>query len=112
MHKELQTPESAKMLSVVAMGRVAWTLGSLRNERINPNSTEDGASLWMGVLLEMNVMNTEGYTMLQSRDQYCWNSPGALGNGPTVWTGFRLGSEQMNPRRTPGLRHQLWPEES
>lgn len=103
MHKELQTPESAKMLSVMTMGRVAWTLGSLRNERINPSSTEDEVSLWMGVPLEMNMMNTEGDTTLCGRDQHCWNSCGALWNGPTVWTGFRLESEQKNPEKTPGL---------
>lgn len=60
MHKELQTMESAKMLSVVVLGRVAWTLGSLRNEKVSLNSTEDGVSLWMKVPLEKEMINTVG----------------------------------------------------
>lgn len=47
-HKERRTPESAKIVRAVGMGRVSWMLGCLRKGKVKVNFTDDGVSLWMG----------------------------------------------------------------
>lgn len=102
LHKELQTLASAKILWVVGMGRVSRMLGSLRNEEVNLNSTDDGVLLWMGIPLEMDMINTVQWVTLHFRGgaNTARIPKGHLGMGLQSWLALRL-----NPRATPGLRH-------
>lgn len=107
LHKELQTPQSAKILWVVGMGRVSWMLGSLRKEKVNLNPTDDGVSLWMGIPLEMDMINTVEWVTLY------FHGGANTARIPKRHLEMALQSVlalRLNPRTTPGLRHQLWLE--
>lgn len=84
------------MLWDVGMGRVSWMLGSRRNERVNLNSTDDGVSLWMGIPLEMDVINAVGWLTLYSHGGTNTARPpkGHLGVGLQSGLALRLNPEQ------------------
>lgn len=107
LHKELQTPQSAKILWVVGMGRVSWMLGSLRKEKVNLNPTDDGVSLWMGIPLEMDMINTVEWVTLYFHGGANTARIPKRHLEMTLQSGLAL---RLNPRTTPGLRHQLWLE--
>lgn len=89
MHKELQAPESAKMLWLVGMARVSRMLGSLRNEKVNLNSTDD-------IPLEMDMINTVRWLTLHFHGgaNTARIPKGHLGMGLQSGLALRLNPEQ------------------
>ena len=89
MHKELQAPESAKMLWLVGMARVSRMLGSLRNEKVNLNSTDD-------IPLEMDMIKTVRWLTLHFHGgaNTARIPKGHLGMGLQSGLALRLNPEQ------------------